>query len=256
MTQVLIVDDSLSVRKALELLLKPFPYTVRMAKSGEAALAEFARERADLVIMDVLMPGLSGFEVCTQLRAGVMPPAIVLMSGIVTDTEQATARDIGALALVKKPFRAEDLLPLVHAALVPPASAASIQAAEDDHPALTAILEALIEKPGVLGASVINLAGQVVMTKGKVTDEPAVVAQYYRFFASAAGVFGERQGDAWQGSLMEFGQRVLMLSPLGLGHTLVLTLRDLSSANVVKYILKTQRPQVERALGYGPSLFA
>ncbi|WP_045234174.1 response regulator, partial [Deinococcus pimensis] len=118
MTQVLVVDDSLSVRKALEIILRPHAYTVRMADSAETALVSFAEQPADLVIADVLMPGMSGFELCQQLKADPSRAhvPVVLISGIVSEEEQRRANEVGAVGLVRKPFRAEDLLPVVDAA--------------------------------------------------------------------------------------------------------------------------------------------
>lgn len=242
MTQVLIVDDSLSVRKALEVLLRPFPYTVRMADSGEAALAELAQEDADLMIADVLMPGLSGFEVCERLRADPRTAAlpVLLMSGLVSAQDQAQAQRVGALGLVKKPFQAEDILPLVHAALRP--TAPSLQGLPSGNP-WEQLLQALLNKPGVLSAAVVDDTGQMVASQGDVPADAAVLAQYYRFFATAAEVLGTRRQDTWQGSLLEFGQFALLLSPLEAQHLLATTVRDVSSANVVKYLLKTQGVQ-------------
>ena len=69
--KILIVDDESAARFALEMLLRREGYDVRDASSGEAALAECATFRPDLILLDILMPGIDGFEVCKIGRAHV-----------------------------------------------------------------------------------------------------------------------------------------------------------------------------------------
>src|SRR5215211_7104434 len=66
--RVLIVDDDALSRGTAEALLAPVGYRIRCTASGEAALAAVAEETPDLVLLDVMMPGLDGFEVCRRLR--------------------------------------------------------------------------------------------------------------------------------------------------------------------------------------------
>ena len=67
---ILIVDDELGGRKTLELMLRPFGYDLVVASNGVEALAQATSLLPDLILLDVMMPGMDGFEVCRHLRAG------------------------------------------------------------------------------------------------------------------------------------------------------------------------------------------
>lgn len=247
MKQVLVVDDSLSVRKALEIILKPLSYTVRMADSGESALAALGEAKADLVIADVLMPGISGFELCEHIKtdpAHAHTP-VVLISGIVSDEEREQAAKVGAVQLVKKPFRAEDLLPVVQAAL---AGTPDESDSPDASPTLPteALLDALLSKQGILSALVTS-DGKALARRGDALPDEGTLCQYVRFFASAMVVFGTHLDEEWGGALLEYGKRSLLVAPLTARHTLLVVLKDPGAANVAKYVVKTQRPQFEAA---------
>ncbi len=266
MTQVLVVDDSLSVRKALEAFLRPLSYNVRMADSGEAALVALGAQRADLVIADVLMTGMTGFELCEEIRADPKHAgtAVILISGIVSDEDRARARAMGAAGLVRKPFRADDLLPLVRGALSGPGEGGGMQegsaqtgaqpsapqpsAPAPQDPKLGSLLEVLLSKQGVLSAALVDGNGQVLVSRGDALPNAAVLGHYFRFFSGATRVFGVHLDDAPQSTLMEFGRRALLLSPFESGHTLVVMLRDAGAATVAKFVVKGQRAQLESAL--------
>lgn len=68
MPKVLVVDDSVSVRKALERILAPRSLVVSSANSAEQALEQITHDKPDLIIADVIMPGLSGFDLCELIR--------------------------------------------------------------------------------------------------------------------------------------------------------------------------------------------
>lgn len=254
MTQILVVDDSLSVRKALETILRPLAYTVRMADSAEAALSAMRAQSADLVIADVLMPGLSGFELCQQLKATpeFAHTPVVLISGIVSEEESAHARVVGAVGLVKKPFRADDLLPIVQNALSEEqradTNAPSLPETGLPAPALAELLGTLLGKQGILGALVVGPSGEVVMARGEELPDLVTLGHYLRFFVSASEVFAARLGDQWHSALLEYGGRSLLLSSLGGGHALVVTLRDAGASTVAKFVVKGQREQFATAL--------
>jgi DNA-binding response OmpR family regulator len=253
MTRILVVDDSLSVRKALEIILKPHSYDVRMADSGEAALDVLDEHKADLVIADVLMPGMSGFELCEQLmrdsERGGMP--VILISGIVSDEEQTKARSVGAFGLVKKPFKADDLLPTVRAALASkpePVAAATVPGVSKAVTRLDGLLAELAAKQGVLSVLLVSRDGTVVSRHGVPLADADTAAHYFRFFANTASVLGTRLSDEFQGALLEYGSRAVLVSSLADGHALAVVLRDAGAASMAKYVIKGQRPQFEAAL--------
>jgi two-component system, OmpR family, response regulator MtrA len=78
MTTVLLVEDDPAVRQGLELALRRLGYHVRPAGSGEAALDGIGQDAVDVVVLDVMLPGLDGFEVCRRLRRGSDVPVIML----------------------------------------------------------------------------------------------------------------------------------------------------------------------------------
>ncbi|AFZ65855.1 response regulator [Deinococcus peraridilitoris] len=254
MTQVLVVDDSLSVRKALETILRPLAYTVRMAESGEAALTSLAQTKADLVIADVLMPGMSGFELCQQIKASgdhAQTP-VVLISGIVSEAELTHARGVGAVGIVKKPFRADELLPIVQGALRDTDTRGDVVsapvAAPAQAPVVAELLDTLLTKQGILGAVLIDSSGIPVAWRGAELPDQATLARYLRFFVTSSEVFGAHFNDEWQSVLLEYAGRALLLSPLSNGHALAITLRDAGAATVAKFVIKGQRAQFDTAL--------
>jgi DNA-binding NarL/FixJ family response regulator len=119
MTTILLVDDDITLRTALARYLTNRSYTVRDAGSGEQALIAFAENPADVVVSDIIMPGIDGFEFCRQLRAsreGQIVPFIFLSSrGEVEDRIQGHA--IGADDYMVKPFEPRELLAKVESHL-------------------------------------------------------------------------------------------------------------------------------------------
>ena len=78
MTKVLLVEDDPGARQGLELALRRLGYQVRPAETGEAALNSISEAVVDVVVLDVMLPGLDGFEVCRRLRRGSTAPVIML----------------------------------------------------------------------------------------------------------------------------------------------------------------------------------
>jgi CheY-like chemotaxis protein/predicted regulator of Ras-like GTPase activity (Roadblock/LC7/MglB family) len=119
MTRVLVVDDSISVRKALERILAPQQLSVLAAESAEKALTLMPEANADLVIADVVMPGMTGFELCQTLKndPNYQHIPVMLISGIVNASVENQARQAGAVAVVKKPFTPDDLFPKIKQAM-------------------------------------------------------------------------------------------------------------------------------------------
>jgi DNA-binding response OmpR family regulator len=78
MATVLLVEDDPAARQGLELALRSLGYEVRLAETGEAALGGVCEAAVDVVVLDVMLPGLDGFEVCRRLRRGSDVPVIML----------------------------------------------------------------------------------------------------------------------------------------------------------------------------------
>lgn len=108
---VLIVDDSPGVLRAMKGLLSAY-LTVQVAENGTSALQALTPE-TDLVLSDIRMPGMDGLELMRVLRQGRPTLPVVLMTGVVEDGLRTRARDLGALDVLRKPLRAQTLLPSI-----------------------------------------------------------------------------------------------------------------------------------------------
>ncbi|TXI73878.1 MAG: response regulator [Dechloromonas sp.] len=110
--KILIVDDEPNIVISLEFLMKKEGFQIAVAGDGEEALAKVANFAPDLLLLDVMMPKKSGFEVCEALRADPANSAlkIVMLTAKGRETEVAKGLAIGADAYVTKPFSNKDLV--------------------------------------------------------------------------------------------------------------------------------------------------
>lgn len=120
MPRVLVVDDDNAVRDVLRLILHRAGYEVRVAGNGLEALEEMRSGGADLVLLDIEMPGMDGLEFCEQLRAN---PAwqkipVIMMTGRPVRGIPEKVVEAGAIELVSKPFERVALLEKIKALLV------------------------------------------------------------------------------------------------------------------------------------------
>ena len=117
--KILIADDEPNIVLSLEFLMKREGHAVSVARDGEQALAMIQRERPDLVLLDVMMPIRSGFEVCAAVRADetLAGVKIVLLTAKGRDTDVTKGQAIGADAYVTKPFSTQELAARVRALL-------------------------------------------------------------------------------------------------------------------------------------------
>ena len=114
--RILLVDDEVSIQRAMAPLLRSRGYDVTMASTGREALDGFARERPDLIILDLGLPDMDGIEICRLVREQGDTPILVL-SARGAEKEKVLALDQGADDYVTKPFGADELLARVRAAL-------------------------------------------------------------------------------------------------------------------------------------------
>ena len=109
--RILVVDDTPANVRLLEAVLRPRGYEMLTASSGPEALAAVARDRPDLVLLDIVMPGMDGYEVCRRIRSGpataFLPVVMITASG---HQEKTRALEAGADDFVSKPFDKSELL--------------------------------------------------------------------------------------------------------------------------------------------------
>lgn len=108
---ILIIDDELLSRATLEALLETEGYTLVLAEDGQQGLEKVKTFKPDLVIVDVMMPGISGFEVCRRLRASpeFQKLPIIMITAWQDDNARTRCLELGADEVICKPFDRTDL---------------------------------------------------------------------------------------------------------------------------------------------------
>lgn len=109
--KVLIADDEPNILISLEFLMQREGHAVSVARDGDEALAAIRRDRPNLVLLDVMMPGKSGFDVCQAVRADpdLAGVKILMLTAKGRDTDLAKGTALGADAYVTKPFSTQEL---------------------------------------------------------------------------------------------------------------------------------------------------
>src|ERR1700712_4856565 len=116
MTRVLVVEDEESFSDALSYMLRREGYDTVVAATGTDALAEFDRAGADIVLLDLMLPGLSGTEVCRALRTRSSVP-IIMLTAKDTEIEKVVGPELGADDYVTKPYSPRELVARIRAVL-------------------------------------------------------------------------------------------------------------------------------------------
>lgn len=106
--KILIVDDELSIRQILETRLSIRGYTVILAENGEEALYLFRKEQPNLVILDIMLPKIDGYEVCSEIRKESHVP-IIMLTALGDISDRVLGLELGADDYVMKPFSPKEL---------------------------------------------------------------------------------------------------------------------------------------------------
>ncbi|MGB6164730.1 MAG: response regulator transcription factor [Pseudonocardiaceae bacterium] len=130
MIKVLIVEDEEDFADPLAFLLRKEGFTPAVATTGSEALEEFDRNGADIVLLDLMLPGMSGTDVCKQLRARSSVP-VIMVTARDSEIDKVVGLELGADDYVTKPYSARELIARIRAVLrrggeVPEGSAATI----------------------------------------------------------------------------------------------------------------------------------
>jgi len=115
-TKVLIVEDEASYSEALSYVLRKEGYDVAVAETGPDALTAFDRGGADIILLDLMLPGLSGTEVCRTIRQTSSVP-IIMVSAKDTEVDKVVGLELGADDYVTKPYSSRELLARMRAVL-------------------------------------------------------------------------------------------------------------------------------------------
>ena len=102
MTEVLIVEDETALAEPLAFLLQREGFEVRMAADGQEALAEFSKAEPDIVLLDLMLPGMSGTEVCKNIRLKSAVP-VIMVTARDTEIDKVVGLESGADDYVTKP---------------------------------------------------------------------------------------------------------------------------------------------------------
>jgi two-component system alkaline phosphatase synthesis response regulator PhoP len=122
MQRILIVDDEPNIVLSLEFLMEQSGYEVAIARDGEEALVQMEAFRPDLVLLDVMLPLGSGFEVCQKIRENRVwdRVKVVMLSAKGRELDTSKGLALGADAYITKPFSTKDLIEEVRALLARP----------------------------------------------------------------------------------------------------------------------------------------
>lgn len=151
---ILVVEDEAAISEPLEFLLQREGYEVTVAADGPAGLTEFDRQRPDLVLLDLMLPSLSGTEVCRQLRARASTP-IIMLTAKDSEIDIVVGLELGADDYVTKPYSSRELLARIRAVL---------RRRQESETGDTAVLEA--------GRVRMDVESHTVTVNGAVTSMP------------------------------------------------------------------------------------
>ena len=115
--RILIIEDETNIATLIEMYLEREGYAVMIAGNGEAGLASIAKTPADLVILDIMLPGIDGFEVCRRMRAKSSNIPVIMLTARDTYIDKVVGLEMGADDYVTKPFNARELVARVRAVL-------------------------------------------------------------------------------------------------------------------------------------------
>ena len=116
MTKILIVEDETSFSEALSFLLEKEGFETKICDNGRSALAETARQEFDLILLDLMIPEISGIEVCRTIRTTSQVP-IIMLTAKDSEVDKVVGLELGADDYVTKPYSARELVARIKAVL-------------------------------------------------------------------------------------------------------------------------------------------
>src|SRR6266853_4648822 len=284
MPKVLVVDDSLSVRKVVQRALESRRIEVLSAASGTEALEQIGREAPDLIVCDVIMPDMDGYQICDFVKKhptlGHTP--VLLISGIVNGTVLERAAKVRSDDVMRKPFAAEELLQRIESFLnaqsrTPsasplPAAPATVTApverpaAPVERPAsvvdrpvvlesaapsvdLKALLDGVAQLPGVSLTALIDREGALMEAAGGLLPEATLAGALAACLVdSTVGVGQALAQGRLQSVILEYDAGVVLLNGVGESAMLAVVLGDPAVLGKVRYHVKKALPDLVRAV--------
>jgi DNA-binding response OmpR family regulator len=117
MHKILIVEDQKDLADGLEVNFTKEGFSVLKAETGEAAIGKALKEDPDLIILDIMLPGISGLDVCRELRKKSLDMPIIMLTAKADEIDRVVGLEVGADDYVTKPFGIRELIARVHAHL-------------------------------------------------------------------------------------------------------------------------------------------
>lgn len=203
--KLLLADDSITIQKVVELVLAEEGFDIKAVNNGEEALAAVATFKPDIVLADIEMPKMNGYQLCEKLKTN---PAtrnipVILLSGAFEPLDEELARQVKADSFVVKPFESQELISKINASLIAPGVEAALAAgaeeavmaeavsAGEDLWAMEAMEEVLAEAVGIEEAPAEAAAEEVSLAEAFETAEEAEIkaeAFEHEFAIPAAGI--------------------------------------------------------------------
>ena len=125
--KILVVDDDRDSLKLIGLMLQRRGYLISVAQTGAQALVKAENESPDLIILDVMLPDIDGYEVCRRIRANPLTVElpIIVVSARTQEADKLMAAQLGANGYLTKPYRRANLLAMIQACLSKPTRSAA-----------------------------------------------------------------------------------------------------------------------------------
>jgi CheY-like chemotaxis protein len=283
MPKVLVVDDSLSVRKVVERALLSKRMDVLSAASGKEAIEQISHDRPDLVVCDVIMPDMDGYQICDYVKTHpeLHRTPVLLISGIVNSSVLERAAAVRSDEVMRKPFTADELLHKIDGLLMalPPAPAEPAPQPEplhapievpavpevvaapvpvvspipsDPRPAgedLKTLLGKLAALPGVSLTVLVDREGFLIESAGEMLLEAEVAGALASCLAESSDGIGRELGQGkLQGMILEYERGLVLLNGVDATAMLGVVLRDSAVLGKVRYYVKKLLPQLLGAL--------
>jgi CheY-like chemotaxis protein len=259
--KILIVDDSVSVRKALERLLAPRNFNVVSVSSAEHALEAVAQDTPSLIIADIVMPGMNGFELTQRLKSSPHHKHIpvLLISGIVDASVQAQAKEAGAQGVVSKPFTPEELFPRIDEVFQTLSAADQQETIPEPVPVVAvsskplsfdAQLAPFFDKPEVETVLIVatTVDASILAFSGKTIPDAPLIGTYIRTITSISKGLGMNLNvDDISGFSIEYGNKSIFVQRLNDTSALALIIGNGNIPSTVRYLAQRQIPSLQQA---------